>query len=362
MGTCVPPQVLGHLGCLEQRQSKIQHLHLLTNGSCSWDHWSDDVHLSSFMRIRELSWNGLQKEEDLEAVLECLRANAQWLEDLDLGLCLWSYERSRGSNNRHNFITSDVLELQRSLQTPLFSTLRHLALSLLSFESISEGIIFTFNFSHLQSLKLWNCSGVFELLQSLTLPDCTSQLGLLELVANEFEEDTDDVIEVVERFLKTSNELEDLYLMFSTLGSAEQFYRIAEGITAHQGSLRKLVFHLRAIDLDDDSPRFELNEDAFVNWSEGYMGLLSCSKLQYMAGAFIPASLVRSSITYWDMCTNDVLPRSAGLHLLRLDRRGGFSTSGKQPSLAGARICVQVQVSISPWLASLRFLVMRIEI
>ena len=293
MGICVPPRVIGDRGRLKQRQSKIRNLHLLTNGSCSWDDFSDDSYLSEFMELREFSWRGLQKEDDLEAVVECLLANARWLEDLDLALCLRSSRRGATRNNRHHFIMSDLLELQPPLQAPLFSSLQHLALSLMSFGSMSEVAILAFNFSQLQSLKLWNCPGMFDLISRLTFTDGAPRLSLLELVATELEDDVEDVIEVVERFLKTSSALEDLYLMFSVGGAEAEIYRIAEAINAHQDSLRKLVLHLRTINLNGDSPRFELAQDSFINWSESYMNLLSCSKLHYMAGTFVPASLVR---------------------------------------------------------------------
>ena len=294
MGTCIPPQILGDGGCLRERQSKIQHLNILTNGSCSRKGLHDGSDLSAFVGVKELSWKGLQKHEDVEAIVGCLHANRQWLEKIDIGLCLWSSRASRSSGYSHHFITSDLLNLQQSSHESLFPALLHLTLSLVSFRSIYESVPDIFGFSHLQSLKLRDCPGIFELIDNLISSHCTMRLRVLEIVVTVFDDDVDDIPPRLEKFLRSINDLEELYLMLNPFGEDDELYLIGNAIAAHQDTLRRLVYHLRSHDVDNESPRYALEEDSFITWNESYVDLLPCSKLQFVAGTFILESLVRS--------------------------------------------------------------------
>lgn len=293
---------------MPEKQNQIRSLTLKTAGMCNMNmEGGAPLHLSNFKNLRSFSWAAPRSAEDFEAIQGVLRANSDHLEELCLDLVdwieaddSWFTDRAVWTGPRSlNFFAQDILELSSRDEEKkvLLPSLRDLTLSAVSFRSVPKKLACAFNFSGLRSLKLRNCPCTRSLLEVLINPNQVIKLTSLELLLGEDEwDDPHAEMDPVKPFLESFEGLEELSLLIADPMGVEDDYW--SPIFHHQRTLKKLVYHERAIDIDEDSPTFELIRDMeIIGGNSGQYGNFDELKLECIGLSGNPRFMVLFTIS-----------------------------------------------------------------
>ncbi|KAH6667391.1 hypothetical protein B0J14DRAFT_602141 [Halenospora varia] len=253
MGTCVPPQILSHRGYINNKQSSIETISLITGGTCpiSTD-GENPIDLSAFRSLRD-TWTGLQSSEEFDALSRALKNNSEHLRELRLDFANWS-EEDWDEDGFGNSLASQVLKLSAG-QFEMFPALETLSLSAISLENAEKA--YALNFSGLSSLTLRYCSGSEEFLTAVIDSGQTIRLSSLEVVCSPSDIDI-DMCGTLSMFLGAFQGLKNLFVSLPRPVETLDFWRT---ITQHKSTLTRFVCHQRTVNLDDNSSRFEEEED-----------------------------------------------------------------------------------------------------
>ena len=186
---------------------------------------------------------------ELDTLHDVLLLNSQHLHTLDIDLVhdessegLWpdenpalTYGQRRQKPFGDNFIATIVLGLEPGEQFILFPRIQELRLSEVSFNLAAMEIACALNITNLYSLKLHNCKGYLELLDSVIKAPQPIRLTSFELLTRHYESE----IFRISNFLEAFTGLEELYL------SLPYDMELREGlwpsIQHHKSSLKRLV-------------------------------------------------------------------------------------------------------------------------
>ncbi len=301
LGTCIPAALLGKNGHLPKHQRNIEHLSLMTNGQCQFALGGDSpLDLSQFNRLKTFSWRGLRSVEDFEALQGFFAASSSALEGLtiDLGCWIkpdyfWFSEFGIERNYRSpNFFAREILKIERGGMFPFLESLSFCAVS---FKSAVPEMISALNIRALRSLKLWNCPGMFELLNEIATSDQVMRLTCFELAADfgHSYNGGDELFgffkyqDSMEKFLQKCQGLEDLCLLYPA-GINE----LADSIARHHSTLKRLVLHERDIDPVENSPRFGRLCDGEIAWHGEIEALFANLDLEFLGVSNEPGFLV----------------------------------------------------------------------
>jgi hypothetical protein len=260
LGTCVPQELLGPSGYLLRKQNLIESIHLVTDGSCSYNlDKGSRIVLSAFPRLRKLSWSGLRSENDIETLKDAIRQVSYHLLDLGLDFVDWSEVEetlSLDEDDSDAFFVHNILELPRNSTSCMFPALQVLSLCNVSFESGTKDMAHVFDFGLLSSLKLRFCPGWESFLRRVRRLSRPARLKSLELQSRVNDEIQPE--ETISEFLESFRGLEQLAVFTSGPSSTLDIWRAA---LYHKASLKLFAHHQRVIDLEEDSPFFEKESD-----------------------------------------------------------------------------------------------------
>ena len=264
MGTCVPSEILGRSGYLENKQSSIETLSLITGGSCGENLEGEcPVDLSAFRSLRGISWVNLRSAEDFEALGGVLHSNSAHLTELRLDFVDWSeaddfwfMDRGQFEGDRsENFFVRDILKLSVGEVVVKFPALETLFLREVSFASAAPEMLYAFNLSRLRSLTLRNCPDSEDFLRGVIELGQPIRLISLEVLGSKYDF---DISEAISTFLGAFEGLESLYVVHTEPAYTIEFWR---SIIHHKSTLTRFAYHQRLIDLDIDSFYFEKEFD-----------------------------------------------------------------------------------------------------
>ncbi|KAI9784369.1 MAG: hypothetical protein M1816_000893 [Peltula sp. TS41687] len=342
LGTCVPYKLLGPNGYLPEKQNQIRALTLKTAGMCGTNMEGESpLHLPYFNKLKCFSWAAPRSAVDFEAIQEVLKANSDHLEELYLDLVDWVEADDSWFNDRGlwtvprspNFFAQEILGLssrdEEKKGKVMLPALRDLTLSALSFQSVPKKLACFFNFSALHSLKLRYCPCTRALLEVLTGAKEGIKLTSLELIL--FEDEWDDLEDVamdpVKPFLESFEGLEDLSLVIvDPMGVEDDYW---SPIFHHQRTLKRFVYHERAIDIEEDSATFELLRDMeFPGGNSGDYDNFDELKLECIGLSGSPRVM---------RATLEPLGSKRTLKLLHIRRTGSDLRDGTNPDDLGDR-------------------------
>lgn len=252
LGCCVPSSILGIDGWLPSKHSGIRALSLITDGTC-YTKDPEDSGIPKLAQLRSFSWRGFGEYDQYQhrLIQQSLALNSAHLERLELEPTV-RFERAVGIDELLD-IQSDVHEVgmdehaaavaypkEHSLVAETLPTklavLRHLSLFGIYLNPYDQ-MMLAINFHQLQSLKLVHCLDTSELLSGMSSSGKRINLRSFEWVS-------DDVpASHISEFLKSFEGLEELYI--STPRSS---LSLNDMIFPHRATMKRLVFHVRAID------------------------------------------------------------------------------------------------------------------
>lgn len=265
----MPEQLLGCDGYLTQHQNGLESLRLITDASCPFG--DGPLALDQFKRLKLLSWTGLRTEEDFVSLERVLANRAHHLVELELDFLDWKdledlwEDELRFDDHPFEIL---LLRIPRNSARCRFPALQRLSLSNLDLRSATQMMASAFKSPHLRSLALRQCSGWSRFLQCL-IGD-TGQLHLQSLEVQNYSLDDDfddfDYDEMLQTILESLVGVEDLYL---SLWNPTRSRLLWDTLQRHTESLKRFIFQVRTINLDDESESFEAEIDA------SDMGILS---------------------------------------------------------------------------------------
>ena len=314
----MPDDALGHNSDLIQNQRKIEHISLVTDGRCPAHLPMPVVRLGEFKAIRSLSWKGLSRTDDFESFRDCIKTNANGIENLVLDLLEWAraedayYDglKRRGQTDFDftvNFFARNVLSAFPGEARVILPRLSYLSLSDVSFQAATEEMQYALNITRLTTLKLRNCPYSLALLDTIVHGAQTIRLRSFELVIDMLvdlqgaREDKRDVS--ISKFLDSFQGLEDVYLMIT---NPIDWGLVSQSISRHVSTLDRLVTHGRHINHAHDKL------DSPIPWCNDLKNLYHDAKLTCIGTCSMSSDLVRAII-------KDSLQRiSRVLHIFQL--------------------------------------------
>jgi len=253
MGTCIPPEILGHSGYLQQKQQLIDSMRLFTSGSCSENRNGQcGIILSSFPRLRKLLWSGLRSRNDIETLKDTLRQISDQIVEFELDFIDWDDVKSEFSLDTEDsdaFLVGNILELPSKSTKRMFPALQVLSLSSVSFRSGTKELAHAFDFSSLSSLKLYLCSGWEYFLRHGSDLSRPSRLKVLEIKTTIDQEV--EPVDSISNFLESFRGLEHLAISTSSPTRMLEIWRAA---CHHRASLKAFAHHQQSINPDEPSP------------------------------------------------------------------------------------------------------------
>jgi hypothetical protein len=255
LGTCIPPEILGPLGYLALKQTKIESINLITGGGCRGNTFYDcPISLREFPRLKRLSWRGLRVEEEFSVLHDVLEQTSHQMTKLELDIYAPELVRSEFElDESDNFFARQVLDLTLGDEKQSFPSLQELSLRGVSFESAEKELAHALSLSSVRSLKLSFCPGWEDFL------DCNSRLTppkvlkTLELHYN-IDQDKSWGEPPLLNFLGTFDGLEQLAIGGPAGYETLDVWR---STLLHKSTLKAFVNHQRDISTDDESLRFE---------------------------------------------------------------------------------------------------------
>ena len=261
MGHCVPIEILGPQGYFARKQDRIESIRLITDPSCDIDIASDfPVDLSAFQNLKSISWKGLRVKQDFASLGKAMQRNRQRLLELELDLFDWhemiqSLELDEDDTGSHNSFVHGVLGLLPDGAKITFPALQVLSLSAVSLRYAGEHLARALDVSLLQSLKLRLCPGWEKFLDCLACLGHPITLKTLEVQSSEHVQDVGgDGERELSAFVDTFQGLRDLFISINGPLYSQDIFRSA---IRHKSTLRRFAYHVRSIDIIDESPTFE---------------------------------------------------------------------------------------------------------
>lgn len=224
--------------------------------------------LCKFSNLKRLSWTGLSSQGEFDSLANVLNQVSHQLEELDIDLTYyrdWYHRRGYKYDRKRRNIQSIVKML--GLSTPpsrKFPHLKRLALTAVPIPKPKRNpsISGSFGFSSLQSLKLQNCEGWWDLLnQLLTNRAEPLRLRSLEIqCAAIYHPGGVHVIAEIVNVLQKTQGLEELFLGTEYLGGLD-IVELWKTVFHHHASVRRFVHHLADFDNDEESENYGWTRD-----------------------------------------------------------------------------------------------------
>jgi hypothetical protein len=276
LGTCIPKQILGRMGCLPLMQTSLEDITLVTWSGCHDENEDDSaVDLSKFHAIRRISWIG--SDNYTQALRVALETNSKHLTDLQLEYVnrpngdftqdddtdddIDNNEDEDAGDQREyqrNFFAREALGLKRSTATSevIFPALTSLSLGFISLKNAEKALVHALNTSGLLHLTLRQCPGMEDFLRVITESGQTLKLLSLEYHSSLNEEL--DVCSTLEGIFDITTDLTDLFLSIpGPTVTLELWRKLAD----KKIPLTRFVYHQRCVNLNENSSRFEEEED-----------------------------------------------------------------------------------------------------
>lgn len=265
----------------------LESLSLVTSFSCEKClNGFNRFDLSTFRNLRTLSWIGLRSGDDLDALMECFDNNATHLRNLTLDFINW--EQTDYGMFGWRDTDDEIPVLGRATSRLRFPALERLSLAEVPFVTGATMFASTFNFTQLRELRLWNCPGTLELLKHLTNSHRALPLVSLELVVDM--QHADEPMErAVSGFLQGFSGLRDLFLSLYVW----DWRRIIDVIMDRLRPLKRLVFHGRGVDADEESEWYEELADRSLEWNDRLSLLFASAECEVIGIANPPTFMVR---------------------------------------------------------------------
>lgn len=254
MGTCIPEALFRGNDSLLSNQRCVQSVTLITDGECgSTKRPQNRVDLVQFKELRSLDWRGLHRYTDFQSVEKCIRSYGHQIQSLTLDLLTWLRAEKIWSDGffqqnpeiratPDNFFSQRVLNVQPHDKKILFSSLKHLHLSAVSFEHTGMEMAYAFNVGQLKSLKLRNCPGGLNWLRVILKTPMKLRSFEFALDLNSLQRDAYlHITETVCNFLQHVPDLESLYL---ALPEPINWIALTDRLTDHHRLKRIVIHHL----------------------------------------------------------------------------------------------------------------------
>lgn len=255
MGTCVPHRILGTTGYLRSKQTSIQAISLITDGGCEVNLDGEyPIDLSGFNSLRDISWTGLQSDEDFDTLGSALKKNTLHLEKLQLDFVNWTPENW---DEDSNFFAVEILKLPVGKVAVMFPALKMLSLRAVSLKNAEKELAHALNISQLSSLTLRHCSRSEDFLSAAVAAGQSIGLSSLEIVYGP-SDDEYDMLHILFQSLKNLKGIRDLFISLPGPDATLDFWHaVAENLPR----LTRFVYHQRGVNVDEDSPLFEEQMD-----------------------------------------------------------------------------------------------------
>lgn len=265
LASCVPMGILSPNGFLPMTQSSLTRLSLINGTDCNLRCEKEYKYdLDKFDSLRDLSWLGPQTPSDFVALRKCLTTNASHMNSLSLDLRNWrdysSIFRERSGTPEETAeeadalirdilsITDDKDLIGAKSRFPMLTSLSLSQTPLGGNDTDRTKLLRALSFSHLKTLKLRNCDKMAPMIKFLASESICSQLTNIEIFAFDVE-DSNALHKVkVKPLLDSLSELEDVFLFLDE----ENWDSIADSISGHASSLKRVVLHRREIFMDDN--------------------------------------------------------------------------------------------------------------
>ncbi|KAF5573231.1 hypothetical protein FPANT_12500 [Fusarium pseudoanthophilum] len=271
--SCIPSEILE---ILSLKHPSIQSLSLITDPFCSrFNRWSrtSDIDLSAFRSLRRLRWKAPMGCH-FDNIASLVKTNAKHLEQLELELQGWSPDReSRESTVLHHEDNPEVwdkipastmlarkmfgLEVTTSeaAERTQFPKLRSLKLTRVPLRDENTGMqltAYSINLRALRHLSLRVCPYWVPFLSSIAESQTPLQLKTLELLdfyLNTPQETAASKAATITEFIDSFKGLKELFISICGPTPSLQFW---EHAASHTATLRRLVYHQRLTDQDEE--------------------------------------------------------------------------------------------------------------
>ncbi|PGH28185.1 hypothetical protein AJ80_00075 [Polytolypa hystricis UAMH7299] len=257
LGSCVPEKILGPDGYLARKQSKLESIRLITDGTCFTN---EIIILETFQHLKRLSWIDIRLECHFDSLRNTLQQISPQLEELELDLVKWSAVEESAPFVDEALVNYFLMGITPEVQTRIFPALRKLSLSSVSLRPMEKEFLSALNRPQLCSLKLRLCDDWEAFLEHAI--DSKQQVNLKSLEihsAPDYDLDYDLAFELEEDhilpiFLNSFDGLEELFIHGTAPLAVPDLWRAA---LHHKSTLRKFVHHRRAINNDDNSRHYD---------------------------------------------------------------------------------------------------------
>jgi hypothetical protein len=226
----------------------------------------EPIDLSQFHNIRQISWVGLQSEFYIRSLCDALATNSKLVTHLRLEFLpqdkddLAELDNDIDDDDDYpNFFARNILGLKRSniVSDVIFPALTSVKLGFISLTNVGKVLVPALNIRFLSSLTLHRCPGMEDLLREITACGETLQLSSLEYVSA-YEDDAYYVCGALGSIFGLVPHLSNLFLRFSGPEATLELWRT---LARNRISLTRFVYHQRTINLDENSSRYEDEED-----------------------------------------------------------------------------------------------------
>ncbi|KAF5970524.1 hypothetical protein FCOIX_10361 [Fusarium coicis] len=281
--SCIPSEILETLSL---RHTSVQSLSLVTDPFCSrFNRWSrtSDIDLSAFRSLRQLSWKAPMGCH-FDNIASLVRTNGRHLEDLELELQGWSSDReSRESTLIHHEENPEVwdkIPASTMLARQMFCLevgateaagrtqlpkLRSFRLTRVPLRDENTGIQVTassINLRALRHLSLRMCAYWMPFLTDMMESQTPVRLKTLEIqdfYLNTPHETATSKAAIITRLIDSFKGLEELCISICDPTPSLQFW---EHVAGHTTTLRRLVYHQRLTDRDEELLNSRLGRDS----------------------------------------------------------------------------------------------------
>lgn len=257
----VPEHLLGPDGYIPIHQKSLEHLCLITDGSCVGGYSKYGLALGSLNCLKTISWTGLRTRKDIVALGAAVRNNARGLRGLTLDFIRWDRVTSHWGRMGYPdlYVSRLVFQVEptsASLQYPALTTF---SLSGLDITSYAQGLACATRAPSLRSITLRRCSGWDSFLHFFVDPESELTLDSLEIYQPVHFHDPVDADVVVREFLNSARGLQNVYVSVPGPCDTKSLWRTIAA--RYSSTLRRFVYHVRAVDPDDESDNFEEEKD-----------------------------------------------------------------------------------------------------
>ncbi len=261
VGVCVPEHLLGPDGYIPIHQKSLEHLCLVTDGSCVGGYSKYGLALGSLNCLKTISWTGLRTRNDVVALGAAVRNNARHLLGLTLDFIHWGRVTSHWGRMGYPdlYVSRLVFQVEQTSASLQYPALTTLSLSGLDITSYAQGLACTTRAPSLRSITLRRCPGWDSFLHFLVDPESELTLDSLEIYQPVHCHGPDDADVVVREFLNSARGLQNVYMSVPGPCDTKSLWRTIAA--RYSSTLRRFVYHVRAVELDDESENFEEEMD-----------------------------------------------------------------------------------------------------